>query len=64
MNGISLEIDTTNIPLERLKELYRRFERKHRWEGGQAEWLLLLENAIENHPETKAKQEEEQSNVG
>lgn len=53
MSDIRLEIDTTKISLETLKRLYRRFEKIHRWQGGQGAWLLLIEQAIENHPEAR-----------
>lgn len=53
MSGISLEIDTTKISLKKLKELYRKFEKMQRFGGGYGQWLLLLEKAIDEHPENQ-----------
>lgn len=56
-SAIRLYIDTTKISLARLKDLYRHFEKKHRYQGGCAGYMLLIEAAIEAHPDNAVKQE-------
>lgn len=59
--AIRLYIDTTKISLERLKDLYRYFERKHRYDGGYAGYMLLIEAAINEHPDNPENTKEEQA---
>lgn len=63
MSGISLEIDTTKISLKKLKELYRHFEKMQRFGGGYGQWLLLLEKAIDEHPETVSQEVKPETSV-